>query len=197
MRSALFAASFLSCSGCLWLRPNCSKAFSIYRHPIASHESGMPLTKGVYVSRNDGGAFFLYADGRVSFFSSLEPRGEYFWSNPAKGFQEITRDWRYTTKEGWGAYRIIGDSLFSETFRYTADEWCKRTITRRSGIVLSDSSIVINRVVYHDGTVIFSGANIFDLYTTFEKPDSTLAWCARKAWYRKGLHLSRRTGERK
>jgi hypothetical protein len=189
----LFVASigFTSCGS---LRPNCHGPFTTYLAPIYKGSPLHPLrTDGVYVSEDGLTAMFFYANGRTLTYPFLLPRNRSFWNDPDSTLKRMIGSKQFQSKEGWGEVTFDGDSLIEQSFGRSYAEPCKRIVFDYRGVVLNDTSFSLQWIQnMYQGTVVLDTARHYRFYSTPIKADSTLAWHAKKRWFLKERHPSRR-----
>lgn len=171
---------------------NCVKPFSTFSKPIEKQSFFKLRTNGVYVSQSGRGAFFIYKNGKAKIISSLFPIGKEFWNDPKNEIEKIYGDMNYSTKECWGDYTLVEDSILIHFITRHNNEPCKRWVFEETGIVLNDSIIKIETSYSFWGKdTIQNEPNIFRFFPTNIKPDSNIFWYKNKSWYIKNLHESR------
>lgn len=173
---------------------NCRKQFTVFMDSISvsSHKYQIRVD-GIFVSVNQRGAFALYKDGKVKFVDSYLPIGNEFWLNPDKMISIVENQINIIGKEGTGHYKRVSDTIIIQTFGISNDQLCRRSVYETKGIIVNDSTIkVFSDYSYWFNSELIKEPNIYRLYKTDHKPDSTLAWFSKKRWYKKNLHESRR-----
>jgi len=159
---------------------------------VSSHKYHIRVD-GIFVSVNQRGAFALYKDGKVKFVDSYLPIGNEFWLNPDKMISIVENQINIIGKEGTGHYKRVSDTIIIQTFGISNDQLCRRSVYETKGIIVNDSTIkVFSDYSYWFNSELIKEPNIYRLYKTDHKPDSTLAWFNKKRWYKKNLHESRR-----
>lgn len=189
----------LTLGAILFLLPSCAgiypcrKQFTIYKNTILQPQIKFPIkTNGVYVSTNQGGSFYLYDNGYAKTVSMFFPDSKLFWENPENQMTELHSEEDYFRKEVWGNYKFIDDTIIIQTFGLN-DQLCKRSVYETKGIILNDTTIkVFSDYSFWFDSELIKEPNIYRLYKTEHKPDSTLAWFNKKYWYIKNLHESRK-----
>jgi len=173
---------------------NCRKPFNLYKKPIIkSIVNNQAIYNGIFVSLNGEGALYLYENGLSKTISSSVYRNQMFWLNPKVEVVKLLEDDDYFKKEVWGHYQIFKDTIIIQTFGLANNQLCRRSIYETEGVILNDSTIkVFSDYSYWFDTEFIEEPNIYRLYKTEHKPDSTLAWFNKKRWYKKHLHESRR-----
>jgi len=144
---------------------------------------------GVYVSTNHRGAFFLYENGMCKVLP-IQPNGPEFWSDPAKGAEEVMKDGRFYSKEDWGRYVLNNNQFIIQNFNRNGESFCKRWLFEERGYIDNDSTIIIQvneSIESHRRDTMFAGRNVFQFYPMNIKPDSTVAWFLNKNWYKRGM----------
>ena len=187
----LFLILFLlpSCTG---IYP-CRKQFTIYKDPFPQPRTKIPIkTNGVYVSTNQSGSFYLYDNGYTKTISSNSPNSNSFWDDPNNQMIELLSGEDYFRKEVWGNYKLIADTIIIQNFGLN-DQLCKRSVYETKGIILNDTTIMVfSHYSFWFDYELIKEPNIYRLYKTEHKPDSTMAWFNKKYWYKKNLHESRK-----
>jgi len=180
------------CSACAGIYP-CRKHFNVYKDPFTESVAEIPLrTNGVYVSTNLSGSFFLFDNGYSKTVSSIEPDGNSFWKNPESEINDLQLILNSFEREVWGQYKISNDTIVIQTFGLN-DQMCRRSVYETIGVILNDSTIkVFSDYSYWFDAEFIEEPNIYRLYETEHKPDSTKAWFNNKRWYKRNLHESRR-----
>ena len=174
---------------------NCRKHFTVYKEPIFESEINYPIrTDGVFISTNQKGAFALYKSGMAKFIGSNVPIDGNFWSYPEVNFYQIEEQIDFIEKEGAGHFQISNDTITIQTFSLANDQLCRRSVYETKGIILNDTTIRVftDYSFWFDYELIKEQSNIYKLYKTEHKPDSTLAWFNKKWWYKRNLHESRK-----
>jgi len=116
-----------------------------------------------------------------------------FWLYPETAIDTILANDDYFKREIWGHYQIIYDTIIIQSFGLANDQLCRRSVYETRGIILNDSTIkVFSDYSYWHNYELIKEPNIFRLYKTKHKPDSSIAWFNKKRWYKKNLHESRR-----
>lgn len=122
---------------------------------------GKIKTNGFYYSKPDIQHFILYSNGVIfgdwaSYEKSIDSVINY-WSNP-----EMYRN-DYQLPYAWGLFKISGEKIFIE--HWQGREWAAYGITKYSGVILNDSSLLLNHPVV--------GLDTFHFHPLSVKPDST------------------------
>ncbi|MDD3744445.1 MAG: hypothetical protein PHX54_12535 [Lentimicrobiaceae bacterium] len=159
---------------------------------VSSHKYQIRVD-GIFVSVNQRGAFALYKDGKAKFVDSYLPIGNEFWLYPEKMISIIENQINIIGKEGAGHYKQVSDTIIIQTFGISNDQLCRRSVYETKGVILNDSTIVVfSDYSYWFDSELIKQPNIYRLYKTNLKPDSTLAWFNKKRWYKNNLHESRK-----
>jgi hypothetical protein len=179
-------------NACVGIYP-CRKQFTLYKEAFYHTDAKLPIkTNGVYISISHEGSFYLYNNGYAKILFSNLPESKTFWKNPSIEINELQSQEKYFRKEVWGNYSINNDTIAIQTFGLN-DQLCKRSVYETKGVILNDSTIkVFSDYSYWFDTELIKEPNIYRLYKTDQKPDSTMAWFNKKRWYKKNLHESRR-----
>jgi len=185
-----FLFLFVSCVSPI----NCRKQFTIFMDPISVSSDEYKIhIDGIFVSVNQRGTFALYKDGKAKFIDSNFPIGDEFWEYPERKISFIEKQISLIGKEGAGHYRILNDTIIIQSFGLSNDQLCRRSVYETKGIIMNDSTIkVFSDYSYWFDSELIKEPNIYRLYKTDQKPDSTLAWFNKKRWYKKNLHESRK-----
>lgn len=179
-------------NACVGIYP-CRKQFLLYKEAFEFSDTKLPInTNGVYISVSHEGSFYLYNNGYAKILFSNLPVSKSFWKNPSIEINELQSQEKYFRKEVWGNYIIKNDTIIIQTFGLN-DQLCKRSVYETKGVILNDSTIkVFSDYSYWFDSELIKVPNIYRLYKTDQKPDSTLAWFNKKWWYKKDLHESRK-----
>jgi hypothetical protein len=180
------------CSACAGIYP-CRKQFNVYKDPILVSNTEIPIrTNGLYVSTNLSGSFFLFDNGYTKTVSSIGPNGMSFWENPESEIHDLQLILNSFEREVWGQYKICNDTIVIQTFGLN-DQMCRRSVYETRGVILNDSIIkVFSDYSYWFDYELIEEYNIYRLYKTEQKPDTSKAWFNNKWWYKRNLHESRR-----
>lgn len=173
---------------------NCRKQFTVFMDPISvSSDKYKIRLDGIFVSVNGSDALCFYDNGLSKTISSFSFNIDSFWTNPNVDVSSLLKKDQYFRKELWGHFRISKDTLIIQSFGLSNDQLCRRAVYETKGVILDDSTIkVFSDYSYWFDSELIKEPNIYRLYKTDQKPDSTLAWFNKKRWYKKNLHKSRR-----
>jgi len=174
-----------SLSSCFYLMPNCKSGFELYKKPIKlAPKYNFKINNGFYSRYKDT---VSYSSGRF-FFSNGKTKSSWFeWEN-----KNMFK--RFSWKENWADYSIIGDTIIIQGFNHHNQEVCRRWVIETKGVITSDSTFVI----LENYDYRFNEKQVFDspieLYFVplSEKPDSTVAWYIKKDWYKANVHRDRK-----
>jgi len=185
-----FLFLFVSCVSPI----NCRKQFTIFMYPISvsSDEYKIHIDE-IFVSVNGSDAICFFDNGLSKTISSFASNINSFWLNPKVEASCLLEKDQYFRKELWGHFRITKDTLIIQSFGLSNDQLCRRSVYETKGIIMNDSTIkVFSDYSYWFDSELIKEPNIYRLYKTDQKPDSTLAWFNKKRWYKKNLHESRK-----
>lgn len=132
-------------------------SLGIKQNPI---KPGILKTHGLYYNKPDYWHFALYENGVINMDAGvIEKNIEYV----IKIFQDTTyRVPNQKTPYFWGLYEVRGDSIYIA--HWESREWAAYGVTKYEGIVLNDTTLLLNHPVVGLDTFYFH-------YLTF-KPDS-------------------------
>ncbi len=172
-------------SNCSIILPSCKKGFELYQREI--------YIDPVYNLRTDG--IFVHNENIEVLYSNGLNKGRMHYYQEKNG--NITDSiLNYFKKEYWGEFQIIKDTIIIQSFNRHNQELCKRWLTEYRGLVLSDTSYMLN--YYYDcwkNDFEYFDPIIYIYKQNLNKPDSRDAWYYNKKWYKAKLHQSRKMNQ--
>lgn len=122
---------------------------------------GKIKTNGFYYSKPDYWSFILYQNG--VFMGDFGVSEKNIESVERQFSKMVHSENIHKTSYAWGLFEVVGDSIRIE--HWESREWAAYGITKYSGVILNDSSLLLNHPVV--------GLDTFHFHPLSVKPDST------------------------
>lgn len=179
------------CCSCGFVRVTCHKPFAVHQKPISHNGGHLAIrTDGVYFSENGFQALFFYSNGQVLAYA--RGLGFNYGSYPDSALRLIENGRPGFTRDNWGCYEQIGDSMVIQHFNFHPEYICNRSVVDLLARVLDKHHIVVKTTTYHVSRESFSTNEVYQFHPSSFKPDSTLAWFNHRGWYQGELHPDRK-----
>lgn len=113
--------------------------------------------------------YFLYRNGTLC--SSGSYHGEEFGEKILKASSPDAVAFRKKFKDAWGVFQVNGDSIVFE--KWDPGSGQQYLVNRRLGVILNDSTFMIEKIVGSDGPIRDFHKEIYHFQPFKHKPDST------------------------